>query len=52
MIDGRDPDVRLVFADGFSDHELLDAGDGRKLERFGGVVLDRPEPQAMWRQLI
>jgi 23S rRNA (cytosine1962-C5)-methyltransferase len=49
MIDGRDPDVRLVFADGFSDHELLDAGDGRKLERFGGVVLDRPEPQAMWR---
>lgn len=49
MIDGTDPDVRLLFADGFPDHALLDAGDGRKLERFGRVVLDRPEPQAMWR---
>lgn len=26
---------------------LLDFGDGRKLERFGDLVLDRPEPQAM-----
>jgi 23S rRNA (cytosine1962-C5)-methyltransferase len=49
MADFTDPDVRLLFADGFPDHELLDAGDGRKLERFGGIVLDRPEPQAMWR---
>jgi 23S rRNA (cytosine1962-C5)-methyltransferase len=28
---------------------LLDAGDGRKLERFGPVVLDRPCAQAVWR---
>jgi 23S rRNA (cytosine1962-C5)-methyltransferase len=28
------------------DHELLDFGDGRKLERFGGVILDRPSPAA------
>ena len=25
-------------------YELLDAGDGRRLERFGAVVLDRPAP--------
>jgi 23S rRNA (cytosine1962-C5)-methyltransferase len=49
MWDTKDPDVRLLFADGFPDHELLDAGDGRKLERYGRIVLDRPEPQAMWR---
>lgn len=25
-------------------HELLDAGDGRRLERFGELVIDRPAP--------
>lgn len=34
---------------GFPDHELLDSGGGEKLERFGPVVLRRPDPQAMWR---
>ncbi len=32
-------------ADG-EDYELLDAGDGAKLERFGGAVTVRPAPQA------
>ncbi len=32
----------------WSDYELLDSGGGRKLERFGGVVAARPEPQALW----
>ena len=31
------------------DYELLDSGDGRKLERFGRYVLARPCSQAMWR---
>ena len=31
------------------DYELLDSGDGRKLERFGAYVLARPCSQAMWR---
>lgn len=30
-------------------YELLDSGDGRKLERFGKIVLARPCSQAMWR---
>ncbi len=32
------------------DYELLDSGQGRKLERFGGFVLDRPDPQAIWNK--
>lgn len=32
-----------------SDYELLDSGNGRKLERFGRVVLARPCSQAIWR---
>jgi len=33
------------------DYELLDAGDGRKFERFGRVTLVRPCSQALWRPL-
>ncbi len=28
------------------DYELIDFGHGRRLERFGGVILDRPSPAA------
>jgi 23S rRNA (cytosine1962-C5)-methyltransferase len=31
------------------DYELLDSGDNKKLERFGAMVLIRPETQAIWR---
>jgi 23S rRNA (cytosine1962-C5)-methyltransferase len=30
-------------------YQLLDSGNGRKLERFDDVVLDRPCSQAVWR---
>jgi 23S rRNA (cytosine1962-C5)-methyltransferase len=33
------------------DYELLDAGDGRRLERFGDHVVDRPAPTAIERPL-
>ncbi len=32
----------------WKDYELLDSGDGEKLERFGKFILRRPEPQAVW----
>jgi len=31
-----------------SDYQLLNSGNGRKLERFGPVVIDRPSLQAVW----
>ncbi|MBO4288093.1 MAG: class I SAM-dependent methyltransferase [Kiritimatiellae bacterium] len=34
------------------DYELLDSGDGRKLERFGRVTLSRPCSQAVWRPAL
>lgn len=34
------------------DYQLLDAGDGRKLERFGRYTLARPCSQAMWRPTL
>lgn len=33
-----------------NDYELLDSGDGRKLERFGDVTLSRPCGQACWER--
>jgi len=32
----------------WSDYELLDSGNAKKLERFGEFTLIRPEPQAKW----
>lgn len=34
----------------WDDYELLDSGDNTKLERYGSVVLVRPETQALWRK--
>lgn len=31
----------------WEDYELIDCGDGRKLERFGDVITIRPEPHAL-----
>ena len=40
-----------------TDHEknsylLIDSGDGRKLEKFGPYVIDRPCSQAVWRKQL
>jgi 23S rRNA (cytosine1962-C5)-methyltransferase len=29
-------------------YELIDSGEGEKLERFGKFLLSRPDPQALW----
>lgn len=34
------------------EYALLDSGDGRKLERFGRVVLSRPCAQAVWKPTL
>src|SRR3989344_7692448 len=39
---------RHLAVEGWGDYELLDSGEGAKLERFGEVVLARPETQALW----
>jgi 23S rRNA (cytosine1962-C5)-methyltransferase len=37
-----------VITTGWEEYTLLDSGEGRKLEQFGGIILDRPDPQALW----
>lgn len=38
----------MLFADDWKDYELIDTGDGEKLERWGKIVLRRPDPQIIW----
>ena len=37
-----------LFPENWKDYSLIDSGNGRKLERFGDFIFDRPETQAMW----
>lgn len=32
----------------WQDYEVIDAGDGYKLERWKDIILQRPDPQAIW----
>jgi len=36
----------------WKDYELIDCGQGEKLERFGSYVLARPEPKALWDKTL
>ncbi len=37
-----------LFAADWGDYSYLDSGGTRRLERFGGRIMDRPAPQAIW----
>lgn len=33
-------------------YELIDSGEGRRLERFGKYILDRPDPEVLWQKSL
>jgi 23S rRNA (cytosine1962-C5)-methyltransferase len=41
-------ELHLTAQTGWSDYELIDSGDGEKLERFGEFIVSRPDPQIIW----
>ncbi len=44
--------MELLETTGFNDYELLDSGDGYRLERFGKFILSRPDPQIIWKKRL
>ncbi|MDR2505248.1 MAG: class I SAM-dependent methyltransferase [Oscillospiraceae bacterium] len=40
----------MYTAHAWQDYELIDTGDGEKLERWGSVTLRRPDPQVIWKK--
>ncbi len=41
--------MEILSTTGWEDYELLDSGDSRRLERYGQYLLNRPDPQAIWK---
>ena len=39
---------KILTLESWQDYELIDCGNFEKLERFGEIILARPEPQAIW----
>lgn len=39
----------MRVADRWKDYELLDCSSGQRLERWGDIVLIRPDPQVIWK---
>lgn len=46
------PQINLLPSPNWNDYELLDSGDGLKLERFGPYTFVRPEVQALWTRSL
>lgn len=44
--------MEILITNKSDDYELLDSGDGQKLERFGSRVLSRPDTQALWNKKL
>ena len=38
----------MFVASEWKDYTLIDAGGGKRLERWGDYVLVRPDPQVIW----
>jgi 23S rRNA (cytosine1962-C5)-methyltransferase len=44
--------INILTPTHWKEYELIDCGDFEKLERFGNVILIRPEPQAVWSKQL
>lgn len=40
--------MKVISTKGFKDYELLDSGNGLRLERFGKYIISKPDPQTIW----
>ena len=38
----------MRLSENWKDYELIDASDGERLERWGNIILIRPDPQIIW----
>lgn len=46
------PNIHFLNPSSWPDYELIDSGNGNKLERFGSIILNRPEPEAIWKPAL
>ncbi len=41
-----------ITTSGWDQYQLIDSGEGRKLERFADILIDRPDPQCLWSKSL
>ena len=46
------PSLTILTCSGWKDYQLIDSGNGLKLERFGAHRLVRPEAEAIWHPTL
>ena len=46
------PSIDVLFSPAWLDYELLDSGNGKKLERFGKHTFIRPDHQVLWNKRL
>ena len=39
----------MKLAEAWKEYKILDMADGQKLEKWGDVILARPDPQIIWK---
>lgn len=39
----------MIISNDWKDYEILDMANGEKLERWGNIILIRPDPQIIWK---
>lgn len=43
--------MSMFISNKWKDYEIIDAGGGEKLERWGNVIVARPDPQIIWPKM-
>lgn len=41
--------MQILKTSGWDDYELLDSGDGKRIERYSKFIISKPDPQAIWK---
>lgn len=44
--------ANTFVSNNWQDYQIIDAGDGEKLERWGPITVIRPDPQIIWPKLL
>ena len=42
--------ISILTPNDWHDYELIDSGDGEKLERFADYIISRPDPRVLWQK--
>ena len=38
----------MIISSDWKDYKCIASGDGEKIEKWGNIILRRPDPQAIW----